>query len=492
MEISRVNLSDERRVIESLVFCKDVLADLVDVADPIYFKNDINKKIVNWCKLFYSNYKDSPKDSLFEMEIKSDQHEYFVELVRSMVERNKGIQHNSEFLKDKAIKFFKKRELEIVQGNIKALLDKDLIDDAENEVLNYKKTTKKLIKAFDPFDNPEEIFQYKDAGLFKFPGALGEFMGELYRGWLVAISGGFKRGKSFALQEFFFNCLLNRLRVGFISLEMTQIDMKERLARRFLSLADTQGLYRVPVFDCLKNQNGKCIYPTRVGSGCLLVNGKRPIYTSPPAMRHKVCTHCMGSIDFEPTTWYELLYKKEWDPSTVISDVSKLKAHYGHFAKMRSFPRFSASLKDIKHELDVWHNMLNFFPDVLIIDYADIIKPNSSKLAGFEKEDEIWMELAQIASEYNILLVTATQINRNGLAAEMQTEEHMSKWIGKLAHINVWVTLNQLDEEKAAHIMKWGILEHRHKQFNKQDMCYVIQDIGIGQMNLGSYYKLFN
>jgi replicative DNA helicase len=491
VDIQRVAFNEERRCLETLIFSKKCWDRLHATIDPIYFTKPQNKEIITWCKAYYDEYKDAPKEQIWDMllQVKADRRDFYQEIIEPIIERNKDVKQNDDYLYNLLLDYFRKRELIITANNITELLTHGNIIGAESQIENYKKFKRAASNSFDPFDDSDEIFRVQEQGLFKFPGDLGEFLGEFQRGWFVALSGAFKIGKTFFLQEFFFHSILNRVRVGFFSLEMSRSALKERLYKRFLALADVPGLYRIPVFDCLKNQNRKCTQnPIRVGSGCLLVDGKRPPMSSSLGMKHKVCTACIGTDDFEPTTWYESINKDAWERNNVNDRINKYKKLYSHFCQMHCFPRFSASVNDIKNVIDSWHKNLNFFPDVIIIDYADILKA-SSKSVGFEKEDEVWMELARIASELNCMVVTATQITRAAMGEKKQKEEHISKWIGKLAHVDMWISLDQESEEKERHLVRLGILEHRHKNFNKEKECWVIQDIGIGQVNLASYYQ---
>jgi hypothetical protein len=490
MQISKVSLSEERSILENLIFSKGLLAEVRGITNPNYFRNEKYIKIAKWVVDYFDNYEDAPRENIqeFLLEVQPDHREIYAEIIGPFIERNLDAKTNDDFFIERTIQFYKKRELEMISANVSYLISKGQIQEAEQELLSFNKPSRLTLSFFNPFDDVAEVFEAKDDGLFKFSGGLGEMIGPFNRGWLVAVAGGFKRSKTWSLQEFYLSSIFNRLRTVFFSLEMKKVDMKDRLYHRILSLADKKGLYRIPVFDCLKNQNGKCSYPTRVGSGILFKDGERPN----PALTksHKVCTSCIGSDDFEPTTWYELVDKEEYEIGTVFERIGAFKNLYHAYAQMRCFPRFSASIYDIKHEVNLLAGKFNFLPDVIIVDYADIVKP-AGKASGFEKEDEIWMLLAQMASEFNCLVVTATQLTREGLDAIDIDEKHMSKWIGKLAHVDVMLALNQTPQEKANNIIRWNVLEHRHHAFNKLDTCHVLQDLNIGQSNMGSYLRRF-
>jgi spore coat polysaccharide biosynthesis protein SpsF (cytidylyltransferase family) len=54
----------------------------------------------------------------------------------------------------------------------------------------------------------------------------------------------------------------------------------------------------------------------------------------------------------------------------------------------------------------------DFVPNVIVVDYADILAPENLKLEGREKHDETWKMLKNLASSRNCLVITATQSNR--------------------------------------------------------------------------------
>ena len=153
------------------------------------------------------------------------------------------------------------------------------------------------------------------------------------------------------------------------------------------------------------------------------------------------------------------------------------------------FPRFSASVRDLERKLDNLENIYNFIPDVILIDYADILKSDDPNLKGVDKEDEVWMALARMASTRKCLVITATQLNKDSLDAKQISATHSAKWIGKLGHVDAMFALNQTPAEKEINVMRVSCIEHRHKDFLPTDNCYILQKYSSSQFHLDSYWK---
>jgi hypothetical protein len=136
--------------------------------------------------------------------------------------------------------------------------------------------------------------------------------------------------------------------------------------------------------------------------------------------------------------------------------------------------------------LDILERNEGFIPDIAIIDYADILSPEDSREVGIEKEDKTWMALARLASERKMLVVSPTQVTRDALEAYTLQESHMSKWIGKLGHVDMMLTVNQSAEEKRRGLTRIGIIAHRHRNFDPSATIMLLQQLTLGQPNLDS------
>ena len=98
---------------------------------------------------------------------------------------------------------------------------------------------------------------------------------------------------------------------------------------------------------------------------------------------------------------------------------------------VKEYPTRSASVQTIKNHLEKMTTRGNS-PDMIIVDYGDLIKPISSRKEEKRHQLEtIYEELRGIAQIYNCPVWTASQTNRSGLNAEVITMESISEAFNK-------------------------------------------------------------
>jgi hypothetical protein len=500
----KIDTEIEKRIVTGMIVSSQYMKEIYPLIDLAYFQNSYTQKIAAWCIDYYEYYESTPFDTIqdiFENETPSLSEED-AELIRTLLsdiskkyQVEEGI--NVPYLVDRTEEFCKMRELEITAGNIQVLLKKGDLAGAEKQIDSFRKVQRITSDWVNPFDEEEVYEVFEDAGseFFKFPGVLGDMLGEFERGWLIGISGPFKAGKTWLAMEFAVIAILSGLRVAFFSLEMTNRQIKERFYKRFTAAGKKEDDYIYPIFDCYKNQDGSCSLERRSQSLSLMdAEGTVPEYDQENPYRP--CTACRdlpnrprfyeARREYEATTWYETLYRPELSPYEAERAMSGFRTQYGDLFRVKSYPRFSANIADIKRDLDLLEHTDEFIPDVIIVDYADILKPEDTATSGIEKEDRSWIALAQIAMERHALVVAPTQVKIDALEANIIKVTHMARWVGKLGHVDVMLTHNQKEEEKRIGKARIGVIAHRHKEFHPGFTVTILQQLKLGQPNLDS------
>ena len=98
---------------------------------------------------------------------------------------------------------------------------------------------------------------------------------------------------------------------------------------------------------------------------------------------------------------------------------------------VKEYPTRSATIQTIKNHIEKM-KMKDFVPDMIIVDYADLIKPaGSSKEEKRHQLESIYEELRGISQEVGCPIWTASQTNRSGLNAEVITMESISEAFNK-------------------------------------------------------------
>lgn len=498
LKIKKLENEIEKRILTGAVTSKRFLTELSTMVDFSYFNNTYIEKTIDWCLDFFYTYEDAPYKEIVNIieektfNLKIEEIEIFSELIASVIDRlDAGEKVNEERLIDQTISYFKKRELEITTGNIRVLLDKGEVLEAERELLAFKNIAKNTSTWKNPFSN-ESLLTYFDQyskEFFKMPGKLGELLGAWQKGWLVSFCGPFKRGKTWLLADIALAAMLSKKKTAFISLEMSEPAIFGRLYQRLVPGLEREVKgYLYPCFDCVKNQIGNCRKPERRNPVSLIKNKNlaKPEYKTAKESGYVPCTVCRGTEDFEITSWWEEVDIAAFDINRVGAELERfMKFSYDRFIKVKVYPRFSASCSDISRDLDVLELVEGFDPEVIIIDYAGIVRPER-EIDGVEKEDSVWMSLARMAGERQALVVTADQVTREALDAINVKRSHTAKWIGKLAHVDAMYTINQTEEEKTQGIMRIGVMDHRHIEYYENRKATILQRLSTGQSHLDS------
>lgn len=500
----RINTYTEKRTITALIVSTEFLQQVEHLIQFTYFQSHYTKTIAKWCMEFYEVYGKAPFENIQDIyeqrigelkEEEADLVKYLLLDINKKYEFDKGI--NVPYVLDKTIEFFKKRELEITTGNMQILLDKNDLEGAEAQIAQFNKIAKvsaNWVASLSPEGMPErvrEIFA-EDNRLFQMTGDVGKYMGSMDRGWLVAIAAAFKRGKTFYLQEIAVEAVFKKLKVAFISLEMHEKDSHERLFKRIVGVGDTYGGDDTfPCFDCYLNQADTCDRPERPTQIQLLdEDGVKPDFD--PNSEYLPCTHCKDDPklkrEFVVDTWWEVIKRPPFNETQVVKHMTSVGNMYGKYFMFKKYPRFSASVSDMMRDLDTLERMEGFIPDVIIIDYADILKAEDTNASSTEQLDATWKTLSRLAGERHALVITASQVNRGALNKKQTEAGDLAMWIGKLGHVDAMYTLNQTNPEKNRGVIRVGTMVKRFDEFDPERDCMILQKLKHGQFCLDSYY----
>jgi hypothetical protein len=496
-----VDNSIENNILTASIISTKFIEEIYPIYDRKYMVSTFASVIMKWVLDYFDKFGEAPKhhiQDIFTIEKQTlddaelDIIETFLLNLSKKYTEDQGI--NDEYILDQALLYFRKREIEVRVSTAQKMLDIGRVDKAEEELNQMKKVMKLTSRWHNPLttESVNAIFDERNQGIFTFPGALGELYGPLQRGWLVAILAPFKRGKTWMLQEAVIVAAVLGLKAVFVSLEMQDVGMDERILKRISAYAPTGATEAtIPVFDCYNNQLGICSLKTCTGTCVALAESKESIPAYSPDINHKVCCYCKDKKDgqYDMSTWFETIEKPEFTPKNVHKKVKAFVKTCGDNIRIMCYPRFSADLDDVERDLDILEQTEGFIPDVGALDYVDICK-HSSK-GGDERFgiDALWKQNAALAARRHMLWFTASQGNRGSLYKADMDQSDLAEWIGKLAHVDVFAALNQTKDEKKRGVLRTALLAHRHQEFHEGDNCTILQSLALGQTHLDSHFN---
>ena len=126
---------------------------------------------------------------------------------------------------------------------------------------------------------------------------------------------------------------------------------------------------------------------------------------------------------------------------------------------VKHWPTKSAGLNTMRASLDKL-KLQGKTPDLIIVDYADLLKGNSRK-ERHEELEEIVEGLRGIAGEYEVPLFTASQINRSGANDDVITGTSIAGSFSKLMTADFVVSLSRKIEDKLAGTGRWHVIKNR-------------------------------
>jgi replicative DNA helicase len=507
MAYTRQEISDgdvERKIITGIIVDDHFCRDCVPIIKMKYFKADYTKQIAQWVFDYYKKYKKAPRKdilSIFQAESAKMKDaealiiEKFLEDISSQYEEDQSF--NKEYLFDQAVKFCDKRSLEILRDQIDGYVIQGKIDKAASEVRSFNKVAKETSRWVNPFDKDEIAKTLEDDqedNLFKLPGALGEMIGYLKRAWLIAIMGPMKRGKSFYAWEFAYWALTWKLKVAVFSLEMNETQYKKRIYKRMTAMAEHEGDYPYPIFDCYFNQIGECTKSERKNRIKLYGEDEDPPEYSKD-MRYRACDHCRNHQglrkDYRPAFWWSTQIQKEGlSTEAIAKKVKMFKRLYGENLRLKCYPAFSASFDDILADLDNLEYTEEFIPDVVLVDYFDITSTEYSDERA--EANRKWQRGKNLAAVKQVLVINCNQSNRDSIDKVNLSQKHTAEDIRKLAHIDALFVLNQTVQEKEKGVMRMETLIHRHDEAAEKGQVFVLQQLALGQPFLDSEWEKNN
>lgn len=151
-----------------------------------------------------------------------------------------------------------------------------------------------------------------------------------------------------------------------------------------------------------------------------------------------------------------------YDGENLHRALKELFTHHGGLL-IKQFPGYTMTVEDLKRHKRTVENQHNFFADLVIVDYADLVKP-SIRLNNpneYELVKRVYAELRAWAVEDKIYLVTASQSQRGAAEEEVATLNHVSGSIGKAFESDIIVSLNRTRKERENAIMRLHIAKSR-------------------------------
>jgi replicative DNA helicase len=128
---------------------------------------------------------------------------------------------------------------------------------------------------------------------------------------------------------------------------------------------------------------------------------------------------------------------------------------------IKEFPTGVATVSTIRSLLSQLQNFEGFTPDLLIVDYLELLG-TSREGPEYQIQEMLARELRGLAVEHNMLVWTATQTNRQGARVNVITDAELGDSYGKFRTVDYALSLNQTEEEFDEERMRCYVMKSRN------------------------------
>jgi len=447
MKREKINTLNEKDLLIGLITSDDFCREIVPVLVPKQLEIEYARILAQWIKDYFNSYKVAPQRNIMKLyRAKVDElndeslQDNILEFIKNLDENydEKKIS-NVDFAISQSINYLKKRSLNDLVENMSANLSLDDVDKVESILTKYKCVEPSETSGISLLHDSEKItdsFLNENSLLYELDGAYGKVIGKIHREDFIAFLAPMKRGKTFHLINVGVEAMKNGLKVLFISMEMSENEITKRV---WTSLSGQ-----------LPEDKEEIDYPYFVEN------------------------------DESDKKW-KIEHKTINRKAVSIADIQKkqknmMRMFRGGDFRIMSAPAYGWNVEKVDLEIEKLSQNLHYVPDVIIIDYADILAP-SEKGEYRNQLDGIWKRLRGLAQRRKAVVFTATQSTREGLSTDV-TAQSIAEDIRKLAHVTCMVALNQSKVEKEQNIMRLSQIAIREGDSETKDalclQCYAI------------------
>jgi len=327
--------------------------------------------------------------------------------------------YNTDYLLDLCSRYFNKVRLqeineqageEISRGNLEEAYDLyHSVSAVEFDIGSVIKPPLEYEVWVDAFDRERQ------RQLISYPGPLDTFLGkQLTLGKLFSFMGPDKTGKTMWLLDAAYRAIESRCRVAYFDVgDMNKEDILLRLGERASRRSASKTKWEVPK---TVDSEGEITSEERITDKVLSVREAWKEFGRVCRGRDclRISFHANNSID--------------------VDGISSLLMDWGR---------------------------TGWVPDVVIIDYADILAAPKGVREAIDQVDVTWKNLRRLSQEHHCLVLTATQSNAAAYSEKrgMLTKKHFSGRKTKLAHVNGMIGLNVTaeDKEKGVTRINWVV-----------------------------------
>ena len=356
---------------------------------------------------------------------------------------------NAEYIMSQLETFVRRQSLRTIAVDLAKALQRDTEDSLDEADKLIRSATKTSLSLFDPglrLGDKERSLDFLNVNQDSFATGIEELDRRGYgptRKELWLLIANTKGGKTWSLIHLARMAIVHRLRVVHITLEMSEERAAQRYFQAFFAMSKRKEKFITTRFqsDELGRINGfdeKVVIPE--------------LYLDDPGIQEKL--------------------EKKIDKARGLNNII-----------IKQFPTGQLTVPQLRAYLDNLETTERFIPDLLVLDYPDLMKVDK---ANYRLSlDEIYKDVRGIGVERNMAIAAVSQSNRSASKSKVVGTDNVAEAYTKIAHADVAITLSQTPAEHALGLARLFVGAGR----NDADKITVVisQNLGTGQFVIDSH-----
>lgn len=191
--------------------------------------------------------------------------------------------------------------------------------------------------------------------------------------------------------------------------------------------------------------------------------GKRAVVQGQRVLHYTLELSTQQTEDRYDSSWGDIEHRELNSNSAKVIDIIEQKSQAGSGDKLliKFFPTGSATVNTLRNHVRQLAAQ-NWFPDVILVDYLDLLKPLTNYNDQYQDLGAITRDLRGLAGELLIPIWSATQVNRPGLNQEIVDVEHIGDSLQKAQIADIILAICRTREERQASTMRIFVAKNRN------------------------------
>lgn len=506
----------DRQVLTAMITSDRFLREVRPMYSPEFLAAEFARTVAGWCVEHFAAYSQAPQRhiqdrydrAVREGELPAEQLgliEKFLSGLSSEFDQapnassSGGGGLNIDCLLDETERWWQRRDYEHLSADIREAVERAGPEEAERLLREHLPVRRPTAQGWNPLVDMERVeghFSETPEPLYRTGGALGELVDRyLVRESFLSLMGPEKRGKTFWLTKLgVYLPLINRCNVAWF--QVGDLSEGQTVSRLYTLLTrmpapEDAGPGVVWAGDCQHNQWQDGARPECPRQAPLCETGQCP-HLEDVWEGYRPCTRCLdeGWGDWLPTSVGQSRVLKPMRTADRARAARQLRSRTGgREFRLSCHANRTLTVARLMEILDGWREREGFVPDVVTVDYADILAPEHPHMDPREREDVRWSLLRQVSQRYHCLLWTATQSNRDSQDRDTVQSKHASEDIRKTAHAVGVLGLHRTELEKRAGRCRVSWVLHRQTHFSVHQQVECVQDLARGDACSCSWWR---